>query len=110
MAGMGVGTCGALDSIYLPTCLEVHYILIIYTAVCVCVLSHFSCVRLFATLWTLARRAPLSMGFSRQEYWSGLPCPPPGALPNAGIELASPASPALVGWFFTTGATWEAPI
>ena len=46
--------------------------------VCMCVLSHFSCVRLFATPWTVAHQAPLSTGFSRQGYWSGLPCPPPG--------------------------------
>ena len=52
--------------------------------------------------------APLSMGFSRQEYWSGLPCPPPGDLPNPGIKPASPISPALVGLFFTISATWEA--
>ena len=50
-----------------------------------CVLSHFSCVRLFVTLWTVARQAPLSMGFSRQEYWSGLPCPPPEDLPDPGF-------------------------
>ena len=43
-------------------------------------------VRLFVTLWTAAYQAPLSMGFSRQEYWSGLPCPPPGDLPNTGIK------------------------
>ena len=49
-------------------------------------LSHFSCVRLFATLRTVAHQAPQSMGYSRQEYWSGLPCPPPGNLPNPGIE------------------------
>ena len=49
------------------------------------VLSHFSRVRLFETLWTLACQAPLSMGFSRQEYWSGLPCPLPGDLPDSGI-------------------------
>ena len=49
-----------------------------------CVLSHFSCVRLFATLWTVVRQAPLTMGFSRQEYWSGLPFPSPGDLPNPG--------------------------
>ena len=49
-------------------------------------LSCFSCVRLCATLWIVARQAPLSMGFSRQEYWSGLPCPPPGDLPNPKIE------------------------
>ena len=50
-----------------------------------------SCVQLFATPWTVAHKAPLSMGFSRQEYWSGLPCPPPGGLPNPGIEPKSPA-------------------
>ena len=55
-------------------------------------LSH---VRLFATLWTLAHQAPLSMGFSRLEYWSGLPFLPPGDVPNPGIELAPPVSPAL---------------
>ena len=53
-------------------------------------------------------QAPLSMGFSRQEYWSGLPFPPPGDLPNLGIEPASLMSPALVNRFFTTSATWEA--
>ena len=53
-------------------------------------LSHFSHVQGFATLWTVARQAPLSMGFSRQEYWSGLPCPPPEDLPNPGIEPESP--------------------
>ena len=50
-----------------------------------------SCVQLFATPWTVARQAPLSMGFSRQEYWSGLPFPSPGDLPNPGIEPRSPA-------------------
>ena len=59
----------------------------------------------FATPWTVAHQTPLSMGFPRQEYWSGLPWPPPGDLPNPGIE---PASPALAGGFFTTSATWEA--
>ena len=56
-----------------------------------CVLSHFSRVQLFATLWTVVFQAPLSMGFSMQEYWSGLPLPTPGDLPNLGIEPASPA-------------------
>ena len=51
---------------------------------------------------------PLSMRFSRQEYWSGLPCPPPGNLPNPGIEHASLMSLAFPGGFFTTSATWEA--
>ena len=74
---------------------------------CVCVLSCFSCVRIFAALWTVAHQAPLSMGFSRQEYWRGLPCPPPGDLPNPGIE---PTSPALLGGFYITSTTWEAPI
>ena len=60
-----------------------------------CMLSLFSRVGLFATLWTVALQAPLSMGFSRQEYWSGFPCPPAGDLPNPGIEPRSPAAPAL---------------
>ena len=77
-------------------------------SLCVCVLSHFSSVRLFATLWAIGRQASLSMGFSRQKYWSGLPCHPPGNLPNPGTELASHTSPALAGSFFTTSATWEA--
>ena len=58
--------------------------------VCVCV-KLLSRVRLFVTLWTVAHQAPLSMGFSRQEYWSGLPFPSPGDLPNPGIEPGSPA-------------------
>ena len=62
---------------------------------CVCVLSPFSCVRLFATPWIVVRQAPLSMGFSRQEYWTGLLCPPPGDLPDPGIKPASSVSPAL---------------
>ena len=74
-----------------------------------CVLSHFSPVQLFAIPWTVACRAPLSMGFSRQEHWSGLLCPPPGDLPNLGIEPTSLTSPALAGGFFTASATWEAP-
>ena len=53
------------------------------------VLSHFSCIRLFVTLWTIAYKAPLSMAFSRKESWSGLPCARPGDLPDPGIEPAS---------------------
>ena len=56
-----------------------------------CVLSHFNRVWFFETLGTVAQQAPLSMGVSRQEYWSGLPCPPPENLPNPGIESVSPA-------------------
>ena len=66
-----------------------------------CVLSHFSFVQLFATLRTAACQPPLSMGFSRRGYWSELPCPPPGVLPNPGIEPKSFMSPALVDRFFT---------
>ena len=55
-----------------------------------CGLSCFSCVQLFATQWTVAHQAPLSMGFFRQESWSELPCPPSGDLPNPGIEPGSP--------------------
>ena len=71
------------------------------------VLSLFSHVQLVVTLWTVAFQASLSMGFSRQEYWSELPCPPPGDLPEAGIEPASTASPALADRFITTSTTWE---
>ena len=60
-----------------------------------CVLNHFSRVRLFLTLWTEALQTPLSMGFSRKEYWSGLPGPPLEDLPDPGIETASPVAPAL---------------
>ena len=62
-----------------------------------CMLSSFSRVQLFVTLWTISQQAPLSMGFSKQEYWSGLPCPPPGYLPHAGINLVFLMTPALVG-------------
>ena len=77
--------------------------------VCVCMQSCFSHVWLFATLWTVARQASLSLGFSRQEYWSGLSCPPPENLPNPGVDHVSFVSPAVAGRFFTTNATWEAP-
>ena len=62
-----------------------------------CVLIRFSHVQLFATPWTVARQAPLYMGFSKQEYWSGLPFPSPVDLPNPGIEPGSPTA----GRFFT---------
>ena len=72
--------------------------------------SHFSHVRLCATLWIVALQAPLSMGFSRKEYWSGLTCPFPEDLPDPGIKPSSLTSPALAGGFFTTSSTWEAPL
>ena len=71
-----------------------------------CAKSLQSC--LFVTPWTAAHQASLSMGFSRQEYWSGLSFPPPGDLPDPGIKSTSLTSPALAGRFFTTGAAWEA--
>ena len=74
---------------------------------CACMLSLVSHVQLFVTQWTAAYHVHLFMGFSRQEYWSGLPCPLPGDLPDPGIEPASLMSPALTGEFFTTSTTWE---
>ena len=68
--------------------------------------SHFSRVPLFETPWTIAHKAPLSMEFSRQEYWSGLLCPPPGDLLDSGIELMSPALQA----DSLPLSHWEAPI
>ena len=82
------------------------FICLIYTSGKHACESHFSRVRLFATPWTVARRAPLSMGFSKQEYWNGLPCPPPRDLPDPGVEPGSPA----LGRFFTTSTTWETHI
>ena len=76
-------------------------------------LSHFSGLQFFVGLWTVALQAPLSMGFSRQEYWSGLPFPPPGDLLDPGIEPASLMPPELADRFFffffflTTSATWD---
>ena len=67
---------------------------------CACMLSRFSHVRLFTTLWTVAHQAPLSVGFSRQVYWSGLPCPPAGDLADPETELVFPVSPELAGRFF----------
>ena len=74
----------------------------------VCMPSHFSHIRLFGTLWIVARQTPVSIGFLKQEYWSGLPCPSLGDFPNSGIEPTSLMSPALAGSFFTASATWEA--
>ena len=65
----------------------------------VVVVQLLSCFRLFVTLWAIAHQAPLSMGFPRQEYWSGLLFPSPGDLPGPGIK---PVSPGLAGGFFTT--------
>ena len=73
-----------------------------------CVLSHFSHVWPFATLWTIACQVSLSMGFSRQEYWNCFLCPPPGDLPDPGIWSATLTSPATAGQYFTTSTnSWE---
>ena len=81
-------------------------------------LNHFSHVQLFVTLWTVARQAPLSLRFSRQEYWSGVPGPPSGDLADPGIEPMSLMSPALAGGLFIrffifatsfTGAAYQIP-
>ena len=62
------------------------------------------CVQLFVTLWTVVYQAPLSMEFSRQEYWNGLPFPTPGDPPNPGIKTKSPTSPSLASRFFNTAS------
>ena len=74
-----------------------------------CYLVTKLCPTLFVTPWTVARQAPLSVGFPRQEYCNGLPYPPPGELPNPGIEPVSLTSPVLAGVIFTTSTIWEAP-
>ena len=77
--------------------------------VCVCVCAcALSFIQISEVPWTTARQVPLPMGFSRQDYWRGLPFPPPGDPPNPGIKPVSPVSPALADKFFTTSATWEA--
>ena len=90
------------------TSLIILWIVSVMTHVCVCaqLLKH---VQLFETPWTIACQAPLSMEFSRQEYWSGLPFPSPGDLPNPGIEPQSLVSPALVGDLFTTASPGKPP-
>ena len=84
-----------------------YLVIIIYICVWTQLLSH---VWLFVTPCPVAHQAPLSTGFSRHEYWSTLPFPPPGDLPNPRNEPESLASPELAGGFFTTRITWEAPI
>ena len=71
---------------------------------------HTQSLQLCLTLWTVAHKAPLSMGLSRQEYWSGLLCPPPGDLPNPRIKPPFLMSSALASGFFTTCTTWGAPM
>ena len=96
-ACFGYNSYGSIYVWYITNKSTVLYMM--YVCACVYVLSH---VLLFETAWTVACEASLSMGFSRQEYWSGLPFPPPGDLSDPGTEPASLASPALAGIFFTT--------
>ena len=91
------------SSLLLNLCVEFFSLLIV-----LCILSRLSHVWLFVTLWTVAHQDALSIGFSRQEYWSGLPCTPPGDLLDPGIKPESLTFPALADRFFTTSATWEA--
>ena len=97
-----------LHSKNLQPCLRTR--LIYLKGLYACMLSHFNHIQLFVTLWTRAYQASLSTGFFRQEYWSGLPCPAPGDLPDPGMEPASLTSPSLAGRFFTTSAAWETQI
>ena len=93
-------------SIFLPLLI---FELLLLEITCACVLSHFSHVQLFATSWTIACQTPLSMGFFRQEFWSGLLCPAPGESSRPRDQTCvSCVSPALASRFFTTGTTWEA--
>ena len=95
------GTRSAKEKQQIPT--EIQFFLNFY--IMIESVRQLSCVWLFETPWTITHQAHPSMGFSRQEYWSGLPCPPPGDLPKPGIEPLSLMSPALTGRFFTTSST-----
>ena len=112
--GLGRATCKLLENFW-TTCSKgdifhllgyglVSDSLSLCLFMCVCALT---CAWFFATLWTVACQAPLSMGFSRQEYWSELPFPPPGGCPHPGVESTSPVFPALAGRFFTTVPPWK---
>ena len=90
--------CKDLDMIERLNWTEPHRsITLAFIRMCGCMLSHFSCVQLFKTLWTVAQEAPLSRRFSGQTLWSGLLCPPPGNLPDPGIEPTSHVS-CIGGW------------
>ena len=95
----------SLYNVSLYLLIVIFYIL--KSLLCACMLNCFSYVQLFAALWTVTRQAPLPMGFSRQEYQSGLPCPSPGDFPDPEVEPMSLMSPALSSRFFTTSTTWK---
>ena len=95
------------DVVYILTCMYKYVSIYTYTYIQWNTFVHAQYstrVQLFVTLWTVAHQASLSMGFSRQEHWSGLPFPTPGDLPDPGIEPTSPVALALSGRFFTTRA------
>ena len=96
----------SMSILYVCICTYLSIYLSKYLSICVCMRSH-SVIWLFATPWTVAHQVPLSMEFSKQEFWNRLPFPPPGDLPNSGMKPTSPASPELADGFFYT---WEAPI
>ena len=79
-----------------------------YSPLCMRVKSPQSCLTICDPMDCIAHQAPLSMGFSKQDYWGGLSCPPPGDLPHPGIEPTSLMSAALADGFFTTRAAWKA--
>ena len=94
------GCCGSFSFLHSSTCCESFSCWEMKRPVCV--LSQFTCIWLLVTLWTVACQAPLSMGFSRQEHWSGLPGPYPRALSDSAMAPTSPVPPALAGRFFTS--------
>ena len=101
-------SCSPLIKIFECASPTNRYLLIYTSYAQVCVLNHFSCVQLFVILWTVACQAPLSLGFSTQKYCSGLPCPPPGDLPD---PLQGTFLPIFEPTSFTSpafSATWEA--
>ena len=88
--------------------INLKYVIEIMSFPSSCMLAQlFTCVQLRVTLWTVAWQIPVPMVFFSRKYWSGLPFPTPGNLPNPGIKPASPVSLALAGRIFTTRATWE---
>ena len=103
----GISSLSSSHSLFLSLSYSIYFSSFWTIPVSKCVLSHFSHVQLFAILWTVAHQTPLSMGFSRQEYWSGLPFPTPGDLPNPRIKPVSHVSclGRQGGRFFTTSIT-----
>ena len=109
MGGMGGESGGEWIRVYVwlsPSAVHLTHSIVSELAMCMHAPLRQSC----QTPWTVAHQAPLSMGLPWQGYWSGLPCPPPGDLPNLGLKIKSPASSALAGRFFIHWAPGEAPI